>query len=378
MKQNARNNRYEANLPELEQSTALSFALCRIVFKSFAKTDIPAKQLQSRNNLALTLPKVITTTLILLTLASPQSLALTNEQSQAKIKGIELYTQHKAISAIEPLQIAAEGGDDEALYYLGESIRKNNRYMTQEAQRAYEESAKKGNIYSMIRLGGADQDLCVTMKNCSPSEQSPEDWMNNAKKLATDQASHGDAESMYLLWEITGNDEWLEKSAEKGFALAQFRLATKYKEGGGIFLLPSSRSDEIEKWMKAAAENGYPPAMMGFAASRIEKADLSSFRKWNEKAAASGYVSAVFGYASYIGEAEPKYGFESDPVKSYALLSNLLELDGGGNVINNVNDVLPGVAKNLSKEQLEKAKELAKTWKTTHPPLSFFPDKLGY
>ncbi|WP_447759907.1 tetratricopeptide repeat protein [Pseudomonas moraviensis] len=326
------------------------------------------------------LKKLFATTfcVLLVFLCNTANATLTREQEEAKKKGIELYNQYKAISAIEFLEIAAQGGDNEALYYLGESIRKNNRYMTQEAQRAYEESAKKGNIYSMIRLGGADQDLCVTMKNCSPSEQSPEDWMNNAKKLATDQASHGDAESMYLLWEITGNDEWLEKSAEKGFALAQFRLATKYKEGGGIFLLPSSRSDEIEKWMKAAAENGYPPAMMGFAASRIEKADLSSFRKWNEKAAASGYVSAVFGYASYIGEAEPKYGFESDPVKSYALLSNLLELDGGGNVINNVNDVLPEVRKNLSKEQLEKAEELAKTWKTTHPPLSFFPDKLGY
>ncbi|MBC3268919.1 sel1 repeat family protein [Pseudomonas sp. SWRI81] len=250
--------------------------------------------------------------------------------------------------------------------------------MTQEAQKAYEESANKGNIYSMIRLGGADQDLCITMKNCSFSQQTPEDWMNKAKKLATDQASHGNAESMYLLWEITGNDEWLEKSAEKGFALAQFRLATKYQEGGGVFLLPSKKSDEIEKWMKAAAENGYPPAMMGFAASRIKKADFSSFRNWNEKAAALGYVSAVFGYASYIGEAEPKYGFESDPVKSYALLSNLLELDGGGNVINNVNDLLPEVKKSLSKEQLEKAKELAKTWKLSHPPLSFFPDKLGH
>ncbi|MFJ2484632.1 tetratricopeptide repeat protein [Pseudomonas sp. NPDC087639] len=322
--------------------------------------------------------KLMTTAIMLLALASTQSFALTHEQSQAKIKGIELYNQYKAISAIEFLKIAADGGDDEALYYLGESIRKNNRHMTQEAQKAYEESAKKGNIYSMIRLGKADQDLCATMKNCSSFKQSPEEWMNKAKMLATDHASHGNAESMYLLWEITGNDEWLEKSAQKGFPLAQFRLAIKYQEGGGVFLLPSRRSDEIEKWMKASAENGYPPAMMGFAAARIEKNDLSSFRIWNEKAAASSYVSGVFGYAYYIGEKEPKYGFTSDPVTSYALLLNLLELDGGGNVINNVNDTLPEVEKNMSKQQIESAKELAKTWKANHPPLSFFPDKLGY
>jgi hypothetical protein len=87
--------------------------------------------------------KLMATAIMLLALASTQSFALTHEQSQAKIKGIELYNQYKAISAIEFLKIAADGGDDEALYYLGESIRKNNRYLTQEAEKAYEESAKK-------------------------------------------------------------------------------------------------------------------------------------------------------------------------------------------------------------------------------------------
>ncbi|MDP9709131.1 UNVERIFIED_ORG: TPR repeat protein [Pseudomonas fluorescens] len=322
--------------------------------------------------------KLVTFALILLSLVTSPSFALTQEQSQAKIKGIELYNQYKAISAIDFLIIAAGGGDDEALYYLGEAIRKNNRYMTKDAQKAYEESAKRGNIYSMIRLGEAGEDLCVTMKNCSFAEHSPEEWANKAKELATEQASKGNAESMYLLWEITGNDDWLEKSAESGFALAQFRLATKYQEGGGTFLLPSRRSDAIEKWMKASAENGYPPGMMGFAASRIEKNDLSSFRIWNEKAAASSYVSGVFGYALYIRGIEPTYGFTPDPTTSYALLTNLLELDGGGNMIRNVKDTLPDIEKNLTNEQLTEAKRLAKTWKSTHPPLSFYPEKLGY
>lgn len=177
---------------------------------------------------------------------------------------------------------------------------------------------------------------------------------------------------------MTGNDDWLEKSAENGFAFAQFRLATKYQEGSGSFLLPSRRNQAIERWMKASAENGYPLAMMGLAAIMIEKNDLASFRNWNEKAADSSYVEGVFGYASYIGEEDSKYGFAFDPIKSYALLSNLLELNGGGNVVRDVNDTLPGIEKNMSKEQIEKAKELAKTWKTNHPPLSFYPDKLGY
>jgi len=322
--------------------------------------------------------KLVTFALILLNLATSPSFALTQEQSQAKIKGIELYNQYKAISAIDFLRIAAGGGDDEALYYLGEAIRKNNRYMTQEAQKAYEESAKKGNIYSMIRLAGAGNDLCATMNICSDAERSSAEWLTEAKKQATEQASQGNAEAMYLMWEITGNDDWLEKSAENKFALAQFRLATKYREGGGTFLLPSRRKDAIERWMKASAENGYPPAMMGMAAVTIEKKDLSSFRDWNEKAANRGYVSGVFGYASYIGKVEPKYGFAPDLVKSYALLSNLLELDGGGNMINYVKDILPEVEKNMSRDQIAEARKLATTWKSSHPPLSFYPDKLGY
>lgn len=68
--------------------------------------------------------KLLATALTFLSLVSAQSNALTNEQSQAKTKGIELYNQYKAISAIEPLKKTAEGGDDEALYYLGEALRK--------------------------------------------------------------------------------------------------------------------------------------------------------------------------------------------------------------------------------------------------------------
>ncbi|WP_256576819.1 MULTISPECIES: tetratricopeptide repeat protein [unclassified Pseudomonas] len=300
------------------------------------------------------------------------------EREQAPSSGVVLYNQLKLDAAFPALKKEALSGDIESQYYLGEVLRKRNRYMTPDAQKAYEESAKKGNIYSMIRLGEADQDLCTIMKNCSFTEHSPEEWTNKAKIFATEQASKGSAESMYLLWGITGNDDWLEKSAEGGFALAQFRLATKYQEGGGTFLLPSRRSDAIEKWMKASAENGYPPGMMGYAASRFEKNDLSSFRFWNEKAAASGYVSGVFGYVLYIGGIEPTYGFTFDPVTPYALLTNLLELNGGGNMINNVTDTLPEVEKSMSKEQIAEAKKLAKTWKSTHPPLSFYPEKLGY
>ncbi len=135
-----------------------------------------------------------------------------------------------------------------------------------------------GDVYSMIRLGQAFDDLCVKMNNCPKAQRIPKQWMDLANKTANQGVEPGNAESMYLMYKITGDDEWIEKSAENGFALAQFRLATKYQEGGGVFLLRGQRADAIGRWMKASAENGYPPGMMGLAAIYIEKEDLKNFR----------------------------------------------------------------------------------------------------
>jgi hypothetical protein len=46
--------------------------------------------------------------------------------------------------------------------------------MTPEAMSAYEASALQGDIYSMIRLAGEKNDLCVTMGNCPESRKEPE------------------------------------------------------------------------------------------------------------------------------------------------------------------------------------------------------------
>ncbi|MBK5418542.1 tetratricopeptide repeat protein [Pseudomonas sp. TH31] len=302
---------------------------------------------------------------------------LTQQQKEAKIKGLELYNQYKAISATPFLQIAANADDKESQYYLGEAIRKNKRYMTEDAQKWYEAAANQNNIYAMIQLGRSGNDLCTAMDNCPKSKNTPAQWLKSALDLTAPAAEHGNPEAMYLMYELTLKQEWLEKSANSGYALAQYWMATGTRQGDGFFL-PWKRNEAVGNWLKLSAEGGYPPAMMEYAAFIFEdKGDLAVARHWISEAANAGYQSGISSYGAYLAHSPSLYDFPLDLVKGYALTSLLKDLDGGGDVQVYVNETLPEIASKMKPEQISEATEFAKKWKATHPPLSFFPEKLS-
>ena len=109
-----------------------------------------------------------------------------------------------------------------------------------------------------------------------------------------------------------------------------------------------------------------------------EKGDLKGARYWLEQAAAQGSQAAVGSYGAYLAHTPDQLGYPLDLVKGYGLVSLLLELDGGGGVEEYVADKLELIAAKMTPEQIEEAKAFAKEWKASHPPLSFFPDKLGF
>lgn len=63
--------------------------------------------------------------------------------------------------------------------------------------------------------------------------------------------------------------------------------------------------------------------------------------------------------------------------KGYALFTLLTELDEGGAIQDYVQEKREEIANKMTAEQIANAKETAVNWKATHPPLSFFPEKLG-
>jgi hypothetical protein len=303
---------------------------------------------------------------------------LTPEQQAAKEKGITLYNQYKAISAEPYLKTAAKAGDREAQYYLGEALRLNNRFMTNEAQKWYIAAAEQGDYYAMFRLSDTDTDLCTAMKNCPPGARSDEDWTRLLWKTAESLAEKGDGEAMMIMYNSTGDLDWLEQSASAGYARAQWFLANQYLEGEGFFFPPWNRSKKVEELLKKSAEGGFAKGMSQYVAILRQSGDVDGARTWIRKTAEAGMAGAVGTYGAYLAHVPNEVGYPLDLVKGYGLVSLLLELDGGGDAKVYAEDVLPEIAAKMTPEQIEEAKAFAQEWKASHPPLSFFPEKLGF
>lgn len=321
--------------------------------------------------------KKITTALALmmscaLTLASQ----LTPEQQAAKSRGIILYNQYK--DGETDLRIAAEAGDREAQYYLGEDLRLTARYMTAEAEKWYTAAADQGDYYAMYRLSGKGSDFCAAMGNCPKGQKTAGEWLLQGRETAKALAEKDDAEAMYVLHFLTNDDTWLEKSASAGYPIAQWYLATQYKEGEGFFLFPWKRSARVKELFKQSAEGGYPRAIFAHAGAFQVEGDLKNSQIWLKKGAETGYESMFGDYAYSLSDPGNRWGLETDYVKSYGLMSLMLELNGGGNVLEFTQETLKKIATHLTPEQIEQAKKIGVEWKATHPPLSFFPGKLGY
>lgn len=303
---------------------------------------------------------------------------LTPEEQTAKERGMTLYNQYKAVSAEPYLKIAAEAGDRESQYFLGEALRLNNRYMTTEAQKWYIAAAEQGDMYAMRRLASVKNDLCTVMSNCSDSGKTTLDWLNMMVTTAEPLIEQGDGEAMYMMYLATGDFEWLEKSVEAGYPYGQYWLAILYRQGDRFFFPPWKRAERIEELMKNSSDGGDVNGMSEYMGIMQEKGDLAAARALLEKAARTGHAGAIGSYGAYLAHTPNTLDYPLDLVKGYGLISLLLELDGGGTSKDFAEDILPEIAAKMTPEQIEQAKAFAQEWKATHPPLSYFPEKLGF
>ncbi|WAJ37098.1 sel1 repeat family protein [Pseudomonas sp. GOM7] len=301
---------------------------------------------------------------------------LTAEQRAAKEKGIALYNQYK--NGDKYLRIAAEAGDREAQYYLGESLRQAG-FVTEESYKWLAAAANQGDLYAMVRLAYHGGNLCSLANECPEYAKTSSDWIVMFEREAKARAAKGDAEAMYVLYLGISDFDWLEKSAEAGYPQAQYLLAMRYKEGEGPFQWPWNKSQRIEELIKKSAEGGSIDGMNQYMIIFQERGELEKARYWLVKMAEAGDARAIGEYAADLAHTpDNRLGFPLDLVKGYGLMSLLLKLDGGGSSKDFAEDVLPDIAAKMTPEQIEEAKVFAEEWKASHPPLSYFPPKLGF
>ncbi|MDI5985123.1 tetratricopeptide repeat protein [Halomonas sp. M4R5S39] len=320
--------------------------------------------------------------LLLLTLLafSTNILALEPDTQAAKDEGMRLYGIGISAETIPYLEPAAEAGDVEAMYYLGEVHRLRNMGLTTEAMEWYLQAAEQGDVYAMLRLfqGGA----------CTAGDECPEgydDWHYAALDIVKPRAEAGDPDAMLELFhtyrmldESSRAGEWLESAAEAGQPEAQTILGTQILDGRGWYWTNSRRLEAAEGWFRRAAEQGYVPAIDQLSSVLRDKGEYEEAWHWANKASDNGSYDSrlLIGACSLNPDEFPICLNDRDVVKGWAILHAIdVETQGAGLIRGSKR--LRG--KLLTDDQMNEAEALAwEEWIDREPSLSRFPPRFGF
>ena len=147
----------------------------------------------------------------------------------------------------------------------------------------------------------------------------------------------------------------LKPLAEKGHAKAQYRLGLSYERGKGV----SEDYKEAAKWYQLAGEQGFANAQyrLGFLYEKGQGVpqDYKEAVKWCRLSAEQGDVEAQFTLGLM-------YDFGQGVPQDYALAHMWFNLCGSSGDVNCV-DKRNIVEKKMTKQQIEKAQEMARNWK---------------
>ncbi|PCF93435.1 tetratricopeptide repeat protein [Vreelandella nigrificans] len=321
--------------------------------------------------------------LTLATLLSPAALALDEKEQAAKEEGMRLWGIHQWELMQPPLEIAAEAGDTEAMYYLGEANRLLSRGLSQAALGWYYQAAQQGEPYAMLRLfdGGACElgDVCP---------ENGDDWPQEALELTLPKAEAGDAEAMAALYHIyyyvenPDEDEamaWLHRAAEAGNVNAMNWLGELARNDEQGYPNDTERLESAEVWFRKAAEADYALSMNNLAATLSNLERHKEAWQWMTKASEAGHINGrgwlaacnidPHGQDMYLCHSSPT----PDPAKGWAILLAIHEEVPGSSSEN----ALRAFRDNVTPEQRAEGERMMDEWLNLEPPLSYFPEKFG-
>ncbi|QTP55288.1 sel1 repeat family protein [Billgrantia sulfidoxydans] len=293
---------------------------------------------------------------------------------------MRLYNIHKRASAIPYLEEAAEAGDVEIMYYLGEAHRLRHMRMTREALDWYHMAAQEGDPYAMLRLESGN--VCKLGGVCP---EAGDNWAESALNIVLPQAEDGDAEAMGTLFHVylalgehTEAVDWLKSAAETHDPVSQYVLGVIIQEDEDYIPDEEERLGTAERWLQDAAEQGYVPAMDRLAMVMRQQGRDEEAWTWLVKASEGGHKSARgnIGWC-LLNPEERGEDFcppEEDRVKGWAILFSIHQETGDRASRN----IMSRNRERLTEEEIEEAEAQAQEWLGKGPPLSEYPPRYGF
>ncbi|MCE8027409.1 sel1 repeat family protein [Halomonas daqingensis] len=320
--------------------------------------------------------------MVLSLLAMPTALALDEEAQAAKDEGMRLWGIHQWIKMQPYLEQAAEHGDVESMYYLGEANRLLSRGLSLAALEWYHRAAQAGEPYAMLRL--YDGSACELGDVC-PEEGN--DWREAALVATLPKAEAGDADAMGALYDIyTYLDqhdeamEWLLRSAEAGNLDSMNWLGQLARDDEENYATETERLAAAAEWYRKAAEAGYAPAMSNLAVVLSHLESHEEAWAWMAKASEAGHVNGRRWVVAchIVPEEEGRDICHSapnpDPAKGWAIMLAIVEeLPESYSAA-----TIERFKENVTPEQREEGERMMEEWLNREPPLSYFPDKFGF
>ncbi|MDQ7729784.1 tetratricopeptide repeat protein [Halomonas sp. SpR8] len=321
--------------------------------------------------------------LTLAALMLPTAWGLNDEAQAAKEEGMRLYNAHQRSISTPFLEQAAEEGDVEAMYYLGEVNRLRHMGMNQAALEWYHQAAQHGDPHAMLRLfdGGACElgDVCP---------ENGDDWPQAALELTLPKAEAGDPEAMNALYDIyyyvedPDEDEamkWLRRAVEAGHVESMHLLGEIARNDEEGYDNDTERLEAAEVWFRKAAEAGYAPSMNNLASVLNHLDQPAEAWEWITKASEAGHINGRGWLAACSIEPDGegmnlcRAAPDPEPAKGWAILRAMNEEVPG----TSSERLLRVYGENVTPEQREEGEHMKEEWLNLEPPLSYFPDKFG-
>jgi TPR repeat protein len=317
--------------------------------------------------------------LLLLLCASPALAESDHDRAEALFqKGYTLYQQRYGAVAITPLEKAAKLGHAEAAYWVGEILRKRYSYMTEEAEQFYRQAAEGGEVYAKLRFAQKGN-MCGTLRDC---DYDRDEWLERAMEIALPNAEAGDTEAMMALSSAYAMDgdsdkdfDWVERAAENGHAFAQYWMAVMLDEQGrGFYWTDEGRREDILRWLKASAEQGFPKAILKLAVEYKEDGRFKESHKWIDRLAQTDYFDALFEYGLIMLDGpEGMYRYpEAKPVEGLAVLLAIFRERGSSAVKRSIDRVVPDLSPEIITEAEKRSEALL-----VDTPIIYYLPKFG-